>query len=197
MTNKPKIKAENSQYFEGKLRWCNREQCWCSCCDDDQVEEWISEYFLFHERMKEYIESLWIKTEFAGDVVRFSKCSTKNKECKFLKHSLNKDIDMRPIDCKIFPYAVDWQLIDFDKKIVWLCYWDRTCPIVAKNSIPDDFKEEVKNIIKRDFAVLFYWARFDVRFTNESEENFSPMRNKIVKLRKSLNSFSKKLKKID
>jgi len=36
---------------------------------------------------------------------------------QILEIFFNKDIDPRPIDCKIYPFVVDWDSIDFDKKI--------------------------------------------------------------------------------
>lgn len=137
-----------------------------TCCDDDQVEEWVNEYFAFHERIKDHITSLGIKIRFAGDRVQFKNCFD-GKRCKFLKYSLNKDIDPRPIDCKIYPFCVDWNSIDFNKKIVKLYYWDDSCPSVKNKVIPDDFRQEVETIIKRDFTVLFYGARFKVKFIDE------------------------------
>jgi Fe-S-cluster containining protein len=114
--------------------------------------------------------SLGIQISFFGDKVQFKHCSD-GKNCKFLKYSLNKDIDPRPIDCKIYPFAVDWKEIDFDKKIVRLYYWESNwedcCPLVKKNAIPESFKKEIEAIIKRDFAVLFYGARFSIEFVNE------------------------------
>ena len=154
------------QFVEGKLKGCNGHSCKDTCCDDDEVEEWVNEYLLFHERIKDYLVSLGIKIKFEGDRVRFKNCSD-GKECKFLKHSLNKDVDPRPIDCKIYPYAVDWDSIDFDKKKVKLYYWDNDCPLVKNQSIPEEFKKEAETIIKRDFAVLFYGARFNVEFTEK------------------------------
>ncbi|MFH1664269.1 MAG: hypothetical protein ABH986_05725 [archaeon] len=151
------------QFVEGKLEGCEKEFCSQSCCDDDKVEEWTNEYFAFHERMKEHLLSAGIKIHFAGDRVRFTNCSD-GRECKFLKYSLNKDIDPRPIDCKIFPFTVDWESIDFNKKIAKLDYWDKSCPLVKSNNIPKEFLKEVEGIIKRDFAVLFYGARFEVKF---------------------------------
>lgn len=154
------------QYIEGGLEGCKKDFCEDTCCDDDEVEEWTNEYFAFHERIKDYLTSVGIKIEFIGDRVRFKNCSD-GKHCKFLKHSLNKDIDPRPIDCKIFPFIVDWNSIDFDNKIVNLYYWDGSCPLVKNNSIPKEFRREIENIIKRDFAVLFYGARFTIKFINE------------------------------
>jgi hypothetical protein len=149
------------QYIEGKIDGCSN--CWTTCCDDNQVEEWINEYFAFHERLKDHLTSLEIKIKFVNDRVQFTNCA-EGKKCKFLLNSLNKDIDPRPIDCKIYPFAVDWKSIDFDKKLVSLYYWDKGCPLIINNSIPQKFKEEVENIIKRDFAVLFYGTRFNVEF---------------------------------
>jgi len=154
------------QYVEGMLEGCKKDSCEDTCCDDDEVEEWINEYFAFHERIKDYLTSLGIQINFMGDRVKFKNCSD-GKRCKFLKYSLNKDVDPRPIDCKIYPFIVDWDSIDFDKKVVKLYYWDDDCPLVKNNSIPDEFKKEVETIIKRDFAVLFYGARFTVEFINE------------------------------
>ncbi len=152
------------------MKGCRKNSCRDTCCDDDRVEEWVNEYFAFHERLKDYIASLGIKIKFVKDRVQFKNCSD-GKGCKFLKHSLNKDIDPRPIDCKIYPFCVDWKEIDFDKKIVRLYYWESNwedcCTLVKKNAIPKLFKKEVETIIKRDFAVLFYGARFKVKFIDE------------------------------
>jgi hypothetical protein len=154
------------QFVEGALKHCQRSSCKNTCCDDDQVEEWVNEYFAFHERIKDYLLSLGIKIFFKGDRVFFKNCSD-GKNCKFLKYSLNKDIDPRPIDCKIYPYEVDWDTFDSGKKIVTLHYWDNDCPLVRKNAIPEKFKKEVEYIIKRDFAVLFYGSKFEVKFKNK------------------------------
>ena len=147
------------------MEGCKKSHCKDTCCDNDQVEEWVNEYFAFHERIKDYISSLGIKINFIRDRVRFKNCSD-GKKCKFLEYSLNKDIDPRPIDCKIYPFAVDWDSIDFNRKIVKLYYWSNSCPLVKNNSIPLEFRKEVETIIKRDFAVLFYGARFTVKFVS-------------------------------
>ncbi|TAK96551.1 hypothetical protein EPO05_01670 [Patescibacteria group bacterium] len=154
------------QYFEGKLGKCRGVNCDNCCCDDDQVEEWIVEYFAFHERIKDYLKSIGIGINYKGDRVEFKNCSD-GKDCKFLKHSLNKDFDPRPIDCKIYPFVVDWDSIDFDKKIVSLYYWDDTCPLITEESITAEFKKEVEDIIKRDFSALFYGAIFSVKFMDK------------------------------
>lgn len=154
------------QYTEGKLEGCKKELCACTCCDDDKVEEWVDEYFAFHEKYKDYLKSLGIKITFTGDRVRFKNCSD-GKQCKFLKYALNKDIDPRPIDCKIYPYCVDWKSIDFDNKIVNVYLWDKDCPLVKNNKIPEAFRKEVAKILKRDFGILFYGVRFKIRFINK------------------------------
>lgn len=154
------------QLFEGKIKKCKRQNCRCSCCDDNEVEEWVIEFFAFHERMKDYLVSQGIKIEFAGDRVRFKKCSD-GKNCKFLKNSLNKDIDPRPIDCKIYPFAVDWGTIDFDNKIIKVFYWDKTCPLIKNKSLSPEFKKEVENILKRDFTLLFSGAQFSIKFIDK------------------------------
>lgn len=152
------------QFIEGALKDCKKAGCLNTCCDNDRVEEWANEYFAFHERMKDHLTSHGIKIGFCGDRVRFKNCSD-GRKCKFLKYSLNKDIDSRPIDCKIYPFAVDWNSIDFDRKTVKLLYWDSDpCPLVKSNRIPEGFRKEVESILKRDFAVLFYGARFDIKF---------------------------------
>lgn len=155
-----------NQYIEGQLEGCKRDSCKDTCCDDDNVEEWVNEYFAFHERIKDHLTSLGITIEFVGDRVRFKHCSD-GKRCKFLLNSLNKDIDPRPIDCKIYTFTVDWKSIDFDKKIVRLYFWDEDCPLVKNNSIPNEFRKEVEAIIKRDFAILFCGAMFAVEFIDE------------------------------
>lgn len=140
-----------------------KANCQACCCDDDQVQEWLNEYFAFHERMKDFLISKGVGIKFNGDRVNFKNCSD-GKNCKFLKYSLNKNIDSRPIDCKIYPYVVDWEDIDFDKKIAKLYYWDNEYPLVKNNSISEEFKKEVEKIVKRDFAILFYGARFEIKF---------------------------------
>jgi len=159
-------KKNKKQLFEGKIQGCQQYKCGCSCCDEDQVEEWANEYFLFHEPIKENLIAHGVKMIFNGDRVEFKNCST-GTECKFIKYSLNKDRDARPIDCKIYPYCVDWNKIDFNNKVVNLYYWDNDCPLVKNKKIPEKFKKEVVDIIKRDFAVLFYGAIFDVNFINK------------------------------
>lgn len=154
------------QYFEGKLNKCHGVACNQCCCDDDQVEEWFVEYFAFHDRMKDYLKSLGIEINFKGDRVEYKNCSD-GKNCKFLKYSLNKQIDPRPIDCKIYPFKVDWDTIDFDKKIVYLYFWDETCPLIKEGKISKSFKTEVENIIKRDLAALFNSAVFTVKIISK------------------------------
>ena len=39
-----KSEKEKKQFFEGKLKGCKKYNCGCSCCDDDQVEEWTNEF---------------------------------------------------------------------------------------------------------------------------------------------------------
>lgn len=160
------------QYKEGIIKTCKKEKCECPCCDDDKVEEWEIEFFAFHERIKDYLISKGIKIHFKGDRIEFKNCSD-GKTCKFLKFSTNKDIDLRPIDCKIYPFVVDWNTIDFDKKIVNLYFWDKTCPLVRKNKIPKEFKKEVESIIKRDFFLLFYGAKFRVKFISKNHKHIS------------------------
>jgi len=161
---------KRKRFAEGTLEGCLGASCPTPCCDDDRVEEWVNEYFAFHERMKDHLTSHGVKIRFAGDRVRFTDCSD-GKECKFLKYSLNRDIDQRPIDCKIYPFAVDWENIDFDKRIVRLYWWEndpkKFCPLVKSDAIPVEFRREVENIIKRNFAFLFYGAGFDVKFFNK------------------------------
>ncbi len=158
------------QFVEGKIAACKGNACAATCCDDDQVEEWANEYFAFHERIKDHILATGTTIEFVSDRVRFRNCSD-GKRCKFLIHSLNKDIDPRPIDCKIYPFAVDWNSIDFDQKQVKIYYWDKGCPLVQSNTIPASFRKEVEEILKRDFAVLFYGARFSFEFVDEVLKN--------------------------
>jgi len=157
---------QKQQFVEGLLVGCKKSNCECTCCDDGQVQEWVNEYFAFHERAKDHLIKAGIKIKFVGDRINFKNCSD-GKKCKFLKYSLNRDVDSRPIDCKIFPYAVDWENIDFNNKVVHLYYWDKTCPLTKNNSVPESFRKEVEAIIKRDFAVLFYGARFKVEFIND------------------------------
>jgi len=151
------------QYKEGGLEGCLKFRCPECCCDDDNVQEWVNEYFAFHERQKDYLKAKGMKIIFKKDRVYFKNCSD-GKNCKFIKYSLNKDIDPRPIDCKIYPYEIDWEDINFDKKIIKLYYWGDDCPLVKNENIPKSFKKEVEKIIKRDFSVLFYGARFKIKF---------------------------------
>lgn len=160
------------QFVEGEMKGCEGYSCKDSCCDytneDEGVEaeEWINEFFAFHERMKDHLISHGIEIEFIDDRVKFRNCSD-GQECKLLKYSLNKDIDPRPLDCKLYPFIVDWKSIDFDKKIVHLYYTDNICPLVKNKTVPDSFKKEVENIVKRDFAVLFYGSICSVEFMNK------------------------------
>lgn len=149
------------QLKEGKLKGCRGYRCNCTCCDDDVVEEWINEYCAFHDKYKQKIIDLGIKIHFIADRVYFTKCSD-GKNCKFLKLSADGSGDFRPIDCKIYPYAVDWDTIDFDKRIVKLYYWDDECPLARLNKVPSEFKKDVIKILKRDFALLFF--SFDFKF---------------------------------
>ncbi len=151
---------------EGKLTGCYGHLCGCGCCDDDQVEEWVVEYFAYHDKIKNYLISRGIEIEFADDRVRFHNCSD-GKNCKFLKYSTSSGVDIRPIDCKIYPFAVDWHTIDFDKKIVYVYYNDDLCPLYKAGKITDDFKKEVEKILRRDFAFLFYGTNFEFVFKDE------------------------------
>ena len=159
---------DQKQYIEGKLEGCFGHKCAISCCDrkGKEAEEWVDEFFLYHERLKDYLIAQGIKIEFIDDRVKFSNC-TDGKNCKFLKFSLNKDIDPRPNDCKIYPFNVDWESIDFDKKIVRLYYMDDLCPLVKNNSIPDSFRKEVEEITKKSFSTLFNGSECSVEFINE------------------------------
>ncbi|MDO9399274.1 MAG: hypothetical protein Q7T79_01105 [bacterium] len=154
------------QFKEGELEGCLGAKCNSCCCDDGLVEEWIIEYMAFHDRMKDFLISHGIKIKFIDDRVKYSNCSN-GKECKFLKYSLNKEIDLRPIDCKIYPFLVDWNTIDFDKKIVNLYYWGNECPMVKNKTISKEFKNKVEEIIKSNFAFLFHSASFNVVFMNK------------------------------
>jgi len=151
------------QFVEGKLAGCAGRFCEDICCDDNKVIEWVVEYLAYHDNIKDHLLSHGINIEFKEDRVYFTGCSD-GKKCKFLKYALNKNVDPRPIDCKIYPFVVDWDTIDFDKKIVKLYYWDNTCPLVKQNKIPLEFRKEVENIITRDFAFLFFGAKFKVKF---------------------------------
>jgi hypothetical protein len=151
------------QRIEGRLEGCQRNACRSTCCDDDRVEEWVNEYLRFHAPMKEHLRALGIHISFVGDRVSFTNC-TDGKNCKFLKYAPDKMKDPRPIDCKIFPYAVDWPTIDFDKMRVNVYYWDNSCPLVREHAIPEEFRHEVERIIRRDFKEIFCGADFTVRF---------------------------------
>ncbi|MCX6761271.1 MAG: hypothetical protein NTY33_00275 [Candidatus Moranbacteria bacterium] len=158
------------QLKEGKINGCKGYRCSSCCCDDDLVEEWALEFMAFHDRMKNYWLSKGIKIEFLDDRVRFRNCSD-GKECKFITYSPNKEIDSRPIDCKIYPYLVDWDTIDFDKKIVHLYFWDEDCPLVKDGLVSQKFKKEIEEIIKYNFSLLFHGAKFEVRFVNKILKN--------------------------
>ena len=108
----------------------------------------------FHDKQKAHLQKHGIKIQFKKDRVEFTNCSN-GKECKFIKYALDKDIDPRPIDCKIYPFSVDRHNIDFDKKIVHLYLWSVKCPIVRMKAHLESFKKEAERIIKRDFALLF------------------------------------------
>jgi hypothetical protein len=158
------------QKFEGKIKNCDRNLCKFPCCDDGEVVEWINEYLAFHERIKDWLTEHGIKIKFCGDRVKFYNCSD-GKNCKFIKYSLNKDIDPRPIDCKICPDIVDWNNIDFDKKQVNLYLWNKDCSVVLKG-IPKNFKQTVRKILERDFAYLFYGLKFKINFIDEPMPHF-------------------------
>jgi hypothetical protein len=156
---------------EGAFAACKRNKCRHSCCDRKGVEEWVVEYFAFHERVKDFLKSLGIEILFRNDRVVFRNCGD-GKGCKFLRCGLNDDVDLRPIDCKIYPFFVEWNTIDFDKKVVRLLY-DRDCPVASKGRLPEDFKKRVRDVIRRDFSLLFYGADFRVVFTNKAGEYWS------------------------
>lgn len=152
---------------EGLIKACGGCQCGCSCCDYKEVEEWIIEYCAFHDRVKDYLKEKGVKLKFVSDVVRFYNCSD-GKNCKLVKYATNKQIDLRPIDCKIYPYAVDWHTIDFDKRTIKICWWDNDCPLVKNKQTPADFKEEVMRILRRDFSLLFYGMDFSFEFVDKT-----------------------------
>jgi len=156
---------KQKQAKECNLKKCPGFRCGCTCCDDDEVEEWIVEYCVFHERMKDFLISKGIKIEFCDDRVRFKNCSD-GKKCKFLKYALNKEIDPRPIDCKIYPFAVDWHTIDFEKRLVNIMYCDYDCPLIKTGEISKSFKDDVVKILRRDFSMLFYGMEFIFKFKN-------------------------------
>ena len=167
-----KKSESKKQYMEWLSLWCAGSKCKYSCCDDDSVQERVIEFLKFHDREKEYLKNHGIKINFKKDRVEFTNCST-GKECKFIKYALNKDIDPRPIDCKIYPFSVDRHNIDFDKKIVRLYLWSVKCPIVHIKANLNDFKKEVKMIIKRDFAALFDGANFTVKFMDKKNTTYN------------------------
>jgi hypothetical protein len=150
------------QRIEGCLSFCKKDNCPVSCCDDVGVEEWIMEYLIFHERQKDFLKEKGIKFEFKGDRVGITNCSN-GKECKFLKYATNETIDSRPIDCKIYPYHVDWKEMDFGNKKVNLYFADFDCPL-TKKKISSEFKSYVKHILQRDFSLLFYGLDFKIIF---------------------------------
>lgn len=159
------------QYMEGKLEGCLGKNCKSSCCDDKRVEEWIPEYSFFHASIKDYLISKGINMRFHGkrrDLVRFTNCSDPiDRSCKFLKYATNRDVDPRPIDCKIYPYAVDWKTIDFKKGIVKVYLWDRGCPLVKVNAIPESFRNQVNMILGRDFGRIFHGMKFEFKYVNK------------------------------
>ena len=161
---------EQKQHMEGILEGCEGHDCLDSCCDDAQIEERTNEYLVFHKKLKDHLISHGVSIDFLNDRVRFSNCSD-GKTCKFLKHSPNKGIDPRPLDCKIFPFVVDWDSVDFNKKSINLYSSDKSCPLVKNNAIPNDFKREVEVIIKRDMAVLFSNHEFKVNFMTTANKN--------------------------
>jgi hypothetical protein len=168
------------QYMEGGLDGCLGNGCKVSCCDDKRVEEWVPEFSTFHRVFKDYLRSLGVNITFGvqievpgsrnnsvrQDLVQFTNCSEDGK-CKFLRYAPNRDIDPRPIDCKIYPYAVDWKTIDWDRNVFKVHLWDNGCPVVESDSgIPQSFRDKVTYILKRDFKTLF-GADFSFEYVNE------------------------------
>ena len=163
------MNQNEEQFCEGLfLKECQKCGCKRNCCDDDCVEEWIIEFFHFHEKMKDFLISHGIKMSFDGDRVHFKDCS-EGKECKFLKYAQDKTADPRPIDCKIYPYNVDWDNMDFDKKVVILYCHDTRCPMIKNEKVDKELRKEVERIIKRDFSLLFNGAQFEVEFFKDGE----------------------------
>lgn len=160
------------QYVEWVFDSCKGANCEYSCCDDDSVQERVIEFLKFHDKQKEHLKSHGIKIKFKKDRVEFSNCSD-GKNCKFIKYALNKDFDPRPIDCKIYPFSVDWHNIDFDKKIVHLYLRSVKCPIIHMKAQLETFKQEVEMIIRRDFAALFDGANFTVKFSKKKNTTYN------------------------
>jgi hypothetical protein len=156
------------QFLEEDLKKCKETKCDAKCCYNiSPVKEWVAEYFMFHDKIRDKLVSDGVKIDFREGRFFFERCFNKGK-CSFLKHS-PEGVDLRPIECKIYPYRVDWHSVDFDNKIVILFCIDGNCPLVKDKAENERYKKEVERIIKRDFALLFNGAQFEVAFFKDGE----------------------------
>lgn len=163
------LDSGQKQYVEGLLRGCARSACSTSCCDNHRVEAWTPEWYAFHALQRNHFESYGVRFSQArdgrhrSDVIRFRNCSEDGR-CKLILYAPDRDVDPRPIDCKIYPYAIDWESIDLRRNEVYVGFWDKTCPMIAQG-IPPSFRNQVTKILRRDLARLFNNTVFDMKFT--------------------------------
>ena len=161
--------SNKEQFLEKDLERCKKMNCNAECCHNiSPVREWIVEYFTFHDKIRDKLISSGVKINFKEDKVFFENCSPGKRECSFLKHS-PENVDLRPLECKIYPYRMDWHNVDFDKKSVILFCVDGNCPLVRENKKDEEYRREIEKIIKRDFAKLFNGVEFEVQFFKDGE----------------------------
>jgi len=163
------MNQNEEQFLEEDLEKCKKMNCNANCCHNiSPIKEWIVEYFMFHDKIKNELISDGVKINFKEEKVFFENCSLGKMKCSFLKHS-PEGVDLRPIECKIYPYRVDWHSVDFDNKVVILFCIDENCPLVKDKTENEKYKKEIERIIKRDFALLFNGAQFGVAFFKDGE----------------------------
>ena len=160
---------DEEQFCEGCFSGCRKHGCYIeNCCKYNLNQGCVNEYFLFQEKMKDILILHGVDISFENGMVFYRNCVDGN-DCKFLKYAPDKNVDPRPFDCKIYPYTFDWSSVDFNEKIVFVYCGDNHCPIVIDKKEDEEFRKEVKEIVKRNFALLFNGAKFRVQFFKGSE----------------------------
>ena len=163
-----KPNSSEEQFLEEDLKKCKETKCDAKCCDNiSPVREWVAEYFIFHDKIRDKLVSNGVKIDFKEGKFFFERCFNKG-ECSFLKYS-PRGVDLRPIECKIYPYRVNWRGVDFNKKIVILFCINESCPLVKNKKEDKEYRKEIEKIIKRNFALFFNGAQFEVQFFKDGE----------------------------
>ena len=158
------MEENKKQFLDEDLEMCAKMNCDARCCQNIYpVKEWVAAYFMFHDGIKDKLIADGVGISFKGEKVFFENCSPGTKQCNFLKHS-PEGVDLRPLECKIYPYKADWHSVDFERKVVILFCINDDCPLAKNKTEDENFRKEIEKIIKQYFAKLFNGAEFEVEF---------------------------------